>query len=113
MRSQYLVPAVFLVGWLLSLLLSYLRQRAQREVQPGVDPQAPPVLSREATLQSPGVMAPRVTPIPSVVPLVATQPRSLLRLHSPQDVRRGMVLITILGPCRALKPPELLEGSDG
>jgi hypothetical protein len=107
MRSQYLLPAVFLVAWLLSLFLSYLRQRSQSEAQREIDRKALPVLPRESAPPLPRVMASRASPLPVVTPLVDRPQHAPSRLGSPREVRRGMVLMTILGPCRALEPPEL------
>jgi hypothetical protein len=107
MRLQYLLPAVFLVAWLLSLFLSYLRQRAQSEAQREVDRKAPPVLPRESAPPPPRVMASRASPLPVVSPLVDRPQRIPSRLGSPREVRRGIVLMTILGPCRALERPEV------
>ena len=105
MRSQFLILAVFLGAWLLSLFLSYRLKKAQRETPQEVDPQAPPVRPREST-RPPRVMASHVSSLPVVAPVVVTHQPALTRLGSPQEVRRGMVLMTILGPCRALEPPE-------
>jgi hypothetical protein len=100
---------LFLVVWLLNLFLQYLRKRGQSEARREIDPHAPPVRPRTPTPLPPRVMAPRAPPVPAVAPLVASHPRTPSRLGSPREVRRGMVLMTILGPCRALEPPELLR----
>jgi hypothetical protein len=41
-------------------------------------------------------------------PMASVRPRRPLfrRVRALQDVRRGIVLLTILGPCRALEPPQ-------
>jgi hypothetical protein len=41
-------------------------------------------------------------------PMAPVRPRRPLfrRVRALQDVRRGIVLLTILGPCRALEPPQ-------
>jgi len=47
----------------------------------------------------------RDMPVPTVVPPVATRRRASSPLGSLQEVRRGIVLMTLLGPCRALESP--------
>jgi hypothetical protein len=60
----------------------------------------------------PSVVAPRRLPaVPDTTPLPPTMPRGVPRSRSRaplgglRAVRRGIVLMTILGPCRALEPP--------
>lgn len=49
----------------------------------------------------------------------ADAPRRLLRssrpalFRSPQDLRSAIIAMTVLGPCRALEPPERFPGRDG
>ncbi len=110
MRSPYFIPAMFIIAWLLSLALSVLRKRAQNEAQQEVDPKAMSTSTRELSapiLLPLGGRVPGDRPLPVVVPLVDRHPQTFSRLGSSQEVRRGMVLMTILGPCRALEPPEL------
>ncbi len=109
MRLPLLLLALFLVVWLLSLFLHSLRKRGQSEARWAGAPQAPPVRPRKPTPLPPRVMAPRTPPVPAVAPLGVLHQRPPSRLGSPREVRRGMVLMTILGPCRALEPPEPLR----
>lgn len=106
MRSQFMLLALLLGAWLLGLFLQYRLKRRQREARREVDSKAPPVLPRKSTPLPPRVTSPRVSPRPALAPLVATHKRLPSRLGSPREVRRGIVLMTILGPCRALEPPE-------
>lgn len=108
-RLPLLLLALFLVVWLLSLFLHYLRKRGPSEARRAGAPQAPPVRPHQPTPRPPRVMAPRAPPVSAVTPRDALHPRTPSRLGSPREVRRGMVLMTILGPCRALEPPELLR----
>jgi hypothetical protein len=44
--------------------------------------------------------------VPAVEPRVAIRQRVPRRFGSRRDIRRGIVLMTILGLCRALDPPD-------
>jgi hypothetical protein len=99
-----LLLGVFL--WLFNVVLPEWFRRRQLEVPQDVERQGPPVVLQVPRPQTPPAVAPRRTPSPAVPPLVATRQRAPVPLGSRQDVRRGMVLMTILGPCRALEPPE-------
>ena len=107
MRSQFLILAVFLGACLLSLFLQYLLKRGQSYARQDIDPKTTPDLPREPTPPASRVMPSRATPLPTAAPLAVPHQRTPSRLGSLRDVRRGMVLMTILGPCRALEPPEL------
>ena len=48
MRSEFLLLILFLVAWLLSLSLSYLRKRAQSEARREVDRKAPSVRASQS-----------------------------------------------------------------
>ena len=98
--------AVLLVTWLLRRFLQYRLKNSQSEARREVGPKAPPVRPREPTPLPSRVMAPHATPLPAVAPLVASRRRIPSRLGSSREVRRGIVLMTILSPCRALEPPE-------
>jgi hypothetical protein len=59
--------------------------------------------SVEAPRRFPAV--PDTTPVPVAMSHVAPRPRARATLGGLPAVRRGIVLMTILGPCRALEPP--------
>jgi hypothetical protein len=92
--------------WLFNVALPEWRRRRLLEVPQDVERQGPPVVLQVPRPQTPPAVAPRRTPSPAVPPLVATRQRTLVRPGSRQEVRRGMVLMTILSPCRAFEPPE-------
>jgi hypothetical protein len=96
-----LILGVFM--WLLNVVLPAWLRRRQRQVPQNVERPGLPAVQRPRTLPPP---AARGTPLPAVASLVAIRQRAPVRLGSRRDVRRGMVLMTILGPCRALEPPE-------
>lgn len=110
---------IILVGFIVLLLIRFLRQRArlrpQRQVpdemvaEPSdarpprqVHPPSPPP---PAPQRSRGRVAP--SRVPDTAPALGESHfiRNAL-LENPQDARRGMILMTLLGPCRALDPPE-------
>lgn len=106
MRAALLLLALVLVGWLLNVFLPAWVQRRQRTAPRDVGPPVPPVVPRARTPQPLPRVAPRSTPVPAGEPLVAPRTRAPVRLDHLRDVRRGIVLMTILGPCRALEPPD-------
>jgi hypothetical protein len=67
--------------------------QAARRPPPVTRPRRPPV-------------APETSPVPRAAPRVAPRPRRRAPLGGRRAVRRGIVLMTILGPCRALEPPD-------
>jgi hypothetical protein len=104
-----LLLSVFL--WLFNGALPEWLRRRQLEVPQDVEPPERPVVvyvprPQMPRPQTPPAVVPRRTPSPTVLPLVATRQRPPVQLGSRQEVRRGLVLMTILGPCRALEPPE-------
>jgi hypothetical protein len=92
--------------WLFNVAIPERRRRHQLEVPQDVERQGPPVVLQVPRPQPPPAVAPRRTSSPAVPPLVVTRQRTLVRPGSRQEVRRGMVLMTILGPCRAFESPE-------
>ncbi|GJL59974.1 MAG: hypothetical protein NPIRA03_28310 [Nitrospirales bacterium] len=40
------------------------------------------------------------------IPSPKRRTASRLRLHSRADLRQGIIIMTVLGPCRALEPPD-------
>ena len=98
-----LAIGVFL--WLINVLQAWM-QRQQRDAVRDAAPTVPPVVPRTHTPQPAREVARHGLPVPAVEPLVATHQRAPGRLGSLRDIRRGIVLLTILGPCRALEPPE-------
>ena len=92
--------------WLLNVFLPDWLKRRQSEAARDDRPTVPPVVLHTPRLHTPPAVAPRSTPVPAVGPLVATRQRAPVQLGSRWEIRRGMVLMTILGPCRTLEPSE-------
>ena len=110
---------IILVGFIVLLLIRFLRQRArlrperqlpdQMAAQPS---EAPPPRQVHPTPPPPSTpQRTRGRADPPRVSYAAPAPgeshyiRNAL-LENPQDARRGMILMTLLGPCRALDPPQ-------
>ena len=104
--SELLV--LFAIGvfmWLLNVFLTAWRKRRQRQAAPDGGPQVSPVLPRARPLQPPVGVASRGTSIPAegrVAPPASARGRT----GSLREVRRGIVRMTILGPCRSLERPD-------
>lgn len=111
---------IFMVGFIVLLLIRFLRQRTRRRPEDQVPDQmvaeAPPVrLRRQAQAPpAPPPSTPRASRgrvheslVPNAgAPLGGGYFIKKSLLENPRDVRRGIVLMTILGPCRAFDPPE-------
>jgi hypothetical protein len=109
-RQQLLI----LVGMAFVLLINFVTRLLKRRVGRET-PQRPESgvseMPRPAR-RPPPVMAPRrlpavsdTTPLPRAVRRVAQRAPGRAPLGGLRAVRRGIVLMTILGPCRALEPP--------
>jgi hypothetical protein len=105
MGEPLLVLALGIVAWLLTVVLQAWLKRPPREAVRDGAAAVPTLALRERPRQPPAVVVPRGTPLPAVGPLVVTRQRAPMRLGSRRAVRRAMVLMTILGPCRALELP--------
>lgn len=101
MRAQLLLLTFGLFVWLLTVFLSAWRKRRQRAAPRGIGPPVPLILPRPVPLPPPRGAASRGMSVPARrrAPPSASARR---RTGSRRDVRRGMVLMTILGPCTAL-----------
>ncbi len=132
--EQLIILVVVMLAWLVNFVLDQVRTR-RRPVPPPdrdenlvveedeIDPAeatrpqvvvSPPLPDSRGVLPEPSprqALAPRA--IPSVQPRVPPRqspPRSpesprLRRRIDPLEARRGVVLMTILGPCRGVEPP--------
>ena len=111
--GQLLLLAVFLLVPLLTFLRTRWRRRRREGTRAGpfepVAPQTPAQATRPRAIQAAraGVSGDRLrreTPrVPVEVPPSAPRLKVSARL-GPRDARRGVVLMAILGPCRALEP---------
>lgn len=116
--SELLVYGLIIAGF---LLFNYLAQqlakkaREQREAAEREAAQAPPVALQEALEDIWGrhpaapvaaTQVPEQRPVPRGVPPPARPAATRRLFRNRQDLRHAIVLMTVLGPCRALEPPE-------
>ena len=114
MLDQLLLSVLFLLALLVRFILSLFTERPgthePEKSAPGAPTPPPPPLPlpparppvRVAPSRSPAPERPARAPIVTVAPVWRRQ-RLLPQLQR-QDARRGVILMTILGPCRALEP---------
>ena len=110
--GQLLLVAVFLLLPLVNFLLTLWRRRRRESTRAGFEPVAPETPTQETPPRAiqaaragvSGDRPRRETPrVPAEVLPAPRASRSSARL-GPRDARRGVVLMAILGPCRALEP---------
>jgi hypothetical protein len=92
------------------------QQAAQAEAPPAAEEEAPPPgdepledIWGRAPVTPPAAPAPvaRTAPKPQAAPPLPSRRRSGARLfRTRKDLRHAIVLMTVLGPCRALEPHE-------
>jgi hypothetical protein len=112
--EQLLLIAIFLLVGLVNMLVRWLRRRAEAsrpagEAEPAPGPvpgrrrELPPaarVISPELPVEAAVAPARRMRP-PASAPPPRRRPRAHRRLGSRADIRRAIVTMTVLGPCRA------------
>ena len=112
--EQLLVLALFVLAALAQLLYARFRRgrgdeaagtnrSGARDRIPGPSAEPAPIPGRPPGPRTDRARGPRPTPAAPA----GTRPIMRSRLGTLQDVRRGIVLMTVLGPCRALEaaPP--------
>ena len=116
--ERFLVELLFVLGFLALVLFNYLAQRAarrreqQEKTQTVVTP-GPPSVEEELPEELWGrTAAPPPPPAPVLVSRSAPPPAPR-RLHpvrallnDKRDLRRAVVLMMVLGPCRGQETPE-------
>lgn len=115
MLEQLLPVALILLVLLLRPFLADLLRTGQRAASPEGEPEALIVLPKAPLRPSPFRVNPstphkdpRGASLPEKPPGVIRR-QAHARVRSLRDVRRGIVLMTILGPCRALESPRPLQ----
>jgi hypothetical protein len=110
-REQLLL----LAGMALVLLINFIRRMRQRRAGGEAPRRRESDVSErpQPARRTPPVVAPRrlpaardTTPLPLATPRMAPRSRARAPLGGLRAVRHGIVLMTILGPCRALEPPD-------
>lgn len=107
-----LEPFAYLFVFLLLAFLTFFARWLSQKVQEEIDMRdlfPPPESSGESRgLRTPGAPTPSKPeglPTPSRPRVLGTRRRLLTSLHNKRNLRQGIVLMTVLGPCRALDPP--------
>jgi hypothetical protein len=110
-REHLLILVVLAFVLLINLIVRLLRRRAAGEAprareseESAVPPRPqrlPPAIAPRRVHEAPGA-----APVPRAVPSVTPPARVRAPVGGLHAVRRGIVLMTILGPCRALEPPD-------
>ena len=117
--DRFPVEIIYVLAFLGFVLFNVLTQMARRRRQEEAPADEPPSPAADEPLEDvwgrvpapapvaamPPVAAPRPAPLPAPAPPRLAHPvRALLRDRS--DLRRAVVLMMVLGPCRAQDPPE-------
>jgi hypothetical protein len=107
----------FLAAVVLIALFNFIRQILAQRRQPGDAPEEVPAAAEKTTGRPPAVPArlarlePRRTLPSPAPPAPPERPRRSGRLFADRrDARRGIVLVTVLGPCRGIESPSAPTG---
>ena len=115
MRDLSLGQIVLLIVFILVPLIKFVMQRVRRRLEDKIPEEEPLTQIRRqaqatpATLPTPRASLNRVRELEAPIvltPLDRSHFTQKSLLGTPRDLRRGIVLMTILGPCRAFDPPE-------
>lgn len=109
-RTQLLFLLLMAFVLLLNFVTRALRRRVVRAAPRSSESEVSEIPRRAqrpppATTPRRSPEAPRTAPLPVAVRPATPQPRARAPLGGLRAVRRGVVLMTILGPCRAVEPP--------
>jgi len=117
------VELLYVLGFIAIVLFNFIAQRAarrrqQEEPAEAPIPSPPPAVEEELPEdywgRTPTPPAPAAVPVPRPAPPpVLAEPPRPRRVHpvsallnDRRDLRRAVVLMMVLGPCRAQEPPE-------
>ncbi|NKE72414.1 hypothetical protein [Candidatus Manganitrophus noduliformans] len=99
---------LFILAALFSLISSWLRKRHEGKIPSKTGPGAsriPPGARAPLPPQRDREERPTGPPLPAAA-LPVSNRRRRAPIGSLREARRGIVLMTLLGPCRALEPPD-------
>lgn len=104
--EQVLAVVLLLLVLLLNFVLPMFRRRLEEEVHQGAGP-VPPGMPAWRPTSWQGERTGRLPEGPRIVPMPLAPPvrRRPARPVTLREARRGVLLMTILGPCRASDPP--------
>jgi len=121
---------IYFLIFIALFLFQHLKKWLTRQAEKGAPAEAPPPepesypASFESSLEQKALAAWSASPIsavdfgrrpPAPAPAHPRRPRRFSRqslFGTPQDVRKGVVIATILGPCRALEPSSSEPGTE-
>jgi len=121
---------IYFLIFIAVFLFQHLRKWLNRQAEKGGRPEAPPPepepypVSFESSVEPSAPSAWSASPIsavdfgrgpPAPAPVQPRRPRRFSRqslFGTPQDVRKAVVIATILGPCRALEPSGSHQGTE-
>jgi hypothetical protein len=111
----FLLVVAFVV--LANVILPWLRRRLAAGMPEEIEPEVPEATRRAKAApprpaSAPGRFpaserlreGPMRAPLPAVGPPAAKRPQARWPVGSLRDARRGIVLMTLLGPCRGVEP---------
>ncbi|HSF31186.1 MAG TPA: hypothetical protein VLK82_12050 [Candidatus Tectomicrobia bacterium] len=109
-RDQLLILVALAFVLLINVVTRLLKRRLGGEAPRTPETEVsgiPPPVRRPPPVVTPHRIpaAADTTPSRHAVPRMAARPRKRAPLGGLRSVRHGIVLMTILGPCRALEPP--------
>ena len=98
---------LFILAALFSLISIWLKKRLEGKTPSKTDPEAPRIPPGARAPSPPGGdrEGPIGPPFPAAAFPISNRRRRRAPIGSLRDARRGIVLMTLLGPCRALEPP--------
>lgn len=123
------VELLYVLGFIVFIVYNMVMQRAARRRQQqeqaeaeAAQPEPQPELAEEKPLEEVWGRTAVPVPVPAALPLREPAPRPLpvyvepaapRRVHpvrallrTERDLQRAMILMTVLGPCRAQEPPQ-------
>jgi hypothetical protein len=113
--EDLLALLLFVALVLFTAVAGWLKRRFEDKPSWKIEPEPPKAPPRAQVLQSrtpKPSRKERAAGMPSVAtPLAAIRRQERSPVRSLRDARRGIVLMTILGPCRGLEPPGPRDGS--
>jgi hypothetical protein len=111
--EQIILLLIFILVPLINFIMHRVRTRPEdnRSKEQSVEPiprrtQARPTTVVPKLAESRTRTAAPQPPIISSAPLATSRSTNRALLRTPRDLRRAIIIMTILGPCRAYDPPD-------
>jgi hypothetical protein len=109
--EQIILLIIFIVGPLISILMRRVGRRRQNQT-PEREPLTQIRRQAQVTETAPSTARASRTRADASEPPTISAPRYMSRLNknsllaTRRELRRGIIIMTLLGPCRASEPPE-------